>query len=77
MELPVEIRPKSSNAGRGPEAPIQPIGLATQAVCAQRAYSDALKLPFQKGACVSDWPVGGRFRDMRAGDLIILLGNFG
>ena len=49
VELPVEIRPKSSNAGWGPEAPIQPIGLAMVAVCLQRVYWEALKLPFQNG----------------------------
>ena len=61
MELPVEIQLKSSTAGWGPEAPIQPIGLAMVAVCLQRVYWDARMLPYQKGACVSVWRVGGRF----------------
>ena len=60
VEFPVEIRPKSSNAARRPETPTQPIGLAAEAVCLQRVYSDAPKLPFQKRARVSVWPVGVR-----------------
>jgi hypothetical protein len=48
VEFPVEIRPKSSSAARGAEAPIQLIGLAAEAVCLQRVHSDALKGHFQK-----------------------------
>ena len=56
VEFPVEIRPKFSGAARGAEAPIQPIGLAAEAVCLQRVYSDALKGHFQKGpAYPSGW----------------------
>ncbi len=74
VEFPVEIRPKFSGAARGAEAPTQPIGLAAEAVCLQRVYSDALKGHFQSDPRIrlAGW---GRFREVPTGDLIILSGK--